>query len=95
MANKKELILEEIRKCFKLMQSYSQSDIIPLKAISKELKVRPLDFWDFIQKHRAYFNLLISDNSKVGWLIKHVLDSPMTDTELESELSNNERRKAD
>lgn len=92
MAKKKELTLDEVRKYFRLMQSYNRIDFIPLKAISKELKVKPIDFWDFILRNRAYFKLLISDAAKTGWVIINILDDPMTEDELEAELDRNKKR---
>jgi len=86
MAKKKEtLTLEEIKRCVNLYQSFHNSKFVNIEDISKELGVKRLDLWEFIQKNKYFFIISSSYNSgskSVKWrFIKKILDSPISEEE--------------
>lgn len=86
MAKKKEtLSLEEIRRCVKLYQSFHNSKSANIDDISKELGVKRLDLWEYIQENKYFFVISSSYTSGTKFakwrFIKKVLDVPMSDEE--------------
>lgn len=86
MAKKKDtLTLDEIKRCVKLHQSFHNSKFANIEDISKELGVKRLDLWEFIQENKYFFVISSSYNSGTKFakwrFIKEVLDVPMTEEE--------------
>ena len=86
MAKKKEtLTIEEIKRCVNLYQSFHNSKSANIEDISKEIGVKRLDLWEYIQEHKYHFIISSSYNSGTKFakwrFIKEILDSPMSEEE--------------
>lgn len=81
MAKKKELTLEDIKRCVNLLKDYNSSPLVNVADIAKEMGVKKLDLWEFIQINRTYFVLdrqilnTYPDTKAIRY-IKYVLDTP-------------------
>ena len=88
MAKKKDTrTLDEMRRCVKQHLSYHNTKVVNIEQIAKELGVKKLDLWEFIQANELYFVtrvVKIRDSDIVKWrYIRGVLEQPMTETELQ------------
>lgn len=86
MAKKKDtLTLDEIKRCVKLHQSFHNCKGSKIDDISKELGVKKLDLWEYIQDNKYFFVISSSYSSGTKFakwrFIKDVLDSPMSNEE--------------
>lgn len=91
MAKKKELTLNEIRRCVNLLKDYNSSTLVDVADIAKELGVKKLDLWEFIQINQTYFELdkheleTYPANKAVRY-IKHVWETPVKEVDEDEEV---------
>ena len=82
---KEELTLDEVRRCVKLHLSYHNTKVVNIEHLAKELGVKKLDLWEFIQANKLYFvSTIVKDRNSntVKWrFIRSVLEKPMTENE--------------